>query len=254
MQLTLPVRDVLQATPRARIVRLDLGGRRFEYEPGQAVTVGLPGERRSPYSIAAAPHDAETDGCLELLVGAEGHSAEFQDRLRPGTMLDVHGPVGQFTFAPRGDERRFTFIAAGTGIAPLRSMLRSALQDARNEVTLLYSARTPQDFAYQDELQALSRTGRIELELSATRAHGHRGWTEGRGRIGREHAQRIVRRGGPVCFICGPTPFVAQTRRLLLDAGLPQDRVRVEQWLLPRPSPLPAVSAALTGAIVPSLA
>ena len=42
MQLTLPVRDVLQATPRARIVRLDLGGREFAYKPGQAVTVGLP--------------------------------------------------------------------------------------------------------------------------------------------------------------------------------------------------------------------
>jgi ferredoxin-NADP reductase len=188
MQLTLPVRDVLQATPRARIVRLDLGGRRFEYEPGQAVTVGLPGARRSPYSIAAAPHDAANEGCLELLVGADGHSAEFQDRLRPGTMLDVHGPVGQFTFAPPTDERRFTFIAAGTGIAPLRAMLRDALRDARNEVTLLYSARTPEEFAYQKELQALSRAGRIALQLSVTRAHGRRGWTEGRGRIGREHA------------------------------------------------------------------
>jgi ferredoxin-NADP reductase len=253
MQLTLPVRDVLQATPRARIVRLDLGGREFAYEPGQAVTVGLPGERRSPYSIAAAPHDALDDGCLELLIGTEGNSPEFQETLRPGTLLDVQGPVGQFTFESRTGDRRFTFIAGGTGIAPLRAMLRHALRDPRNEVSMVYSARTPDEFAYQEELQALSRTGRLDLQMSVTRHHGGRDWQAGRGRIGRDHVQQIVRHGRPVCFICGPTAFVAHTRRLLIDAGLPQDRVRVEQWLMPRPSPRPAVAAGLIS-VVPSMA
>ena len=253
MQLTLPVREVSQATPRARIVRLELGRERFEYHPGQAVMVGLPGQRRAPYSIAAAPHDAESDGCLELLVGTEGNSPEFQHALEPGVRLDVHGPVGQFTFAPRAGERRFAFIAAGTGIAPLRAMLRAALLDSGHDVTMVYSARMPDEFAYHDELLALARAGRITLHLSATRLHAVRGWKEGRGRIGREHVQQIVRQGAPLCFICGPTPFVAGTRRMLLDAGLPQDRVRVEQWLLPRPGPVPAAAAGLTR-VVPSLA
>lgn len=252
MQLTLPVREVLQATPRARIVRLDLGRRPFAYEPGQAVTVGLPGMRRFPYSIASAPHDAANDGCLELLIGAEGNTPEFQETLRPGTVLDVHGPVGQFTFEPRAGERRFTFIAGGTGIAPLRAMLRHAVRDSRNDVAMVYSARTPDEFAYHEELQALSKQGRIELQLSVTR-HAAWGWNNGRGRIGREHVQQIVRRDRTVCFICGPTGFVAQTRRLLIDAGLPADRVRVEQWLLPRPSPRPAVAHGLAS-VVPSLA
>ena len=93
---------------------------------------------------------------------------------------------------------------------------------------MVYSARTPDEFAYQDELQALARAGRIDLHLSVTRHHGGRGWPAGRGRIGRDHVQQIVRHGRPVCFICGPTAFVRHTRRLLIDAGLPQDRVRVE--------------------------
>jgi len=251
--LTLPIREVLQATPRARIVRLDLSGKRFAYEPGQAVTVGLPGMRRKPYSIAAAPHDAVSDGCLELLVGTEGNSQEFQQTLRPGAMLDVHGPIGQFTLAAGHDQRRFAFVAAGTGIAPLRAMLRHALRDSRNDATVVYSARTPQEFAYQDELQALARSGRIELHLSVTRHHSARGWNEGRGRISREHVQRIVRRGAPICFICGPTAFVGHTRRLLIDAGVSQDQVRIEDWLMPRPSPRPAVHAGLAS-VVPSLA
>ena len=59
-------------------------------------------------------------------------------------------------------ERPLLFIAGGTGIAPLRSMIRHALRDraCRAALELLYSARTPQDFAYLGELRALWRGGR----------------------------------------------------------------------------------------------
>ena len=251
--LRLPIREVLHATPRARIVRLDLGGIHFAYEPGQAVTVGLPGTRRSAYSLAGAPHDAMSDGCLELLVGTEGHSPEFQETLRPGVLLDVDGPIGKFTFRAAPDQRRFAFLAAGTGIAPLRAMLRHALRDWRTDATMFYTARTPNDFAYQDELRSLARSGHIELHLSVTRHHSGLGWDDGRGRFGREHVQRLVRQGTPVCFICGPTSFVNQTRRLLIDAGLSEDCVRTEDWLMPRPTPPPAPAPVLARA-VPSLA
>jgi ferredoxin-NADP reductase len=100
------------------------------------VTVGLPGERRTAYSIAAAPDDAVRESCLELLVGTEGHSQEFQQALRPGNALEVHGPIGTFTLTAGPTARRLAFIAAGTGIAPLRAMLRHALQDARNKATV----------------------------------------------------------------------------------------------------------------------
>ena len=58
------------ATPRARIVRLDLGGASFDYAPGQAVLVAATGfPNRRPYSVAATPEDARRDGWLELLIG-----------------------------------------------------------------------------------------------------------------------------------------------------------------------------------------
>ena len=248
----LAVRDVLQATPRARIVRLSLGGNRFPYEPGQAVSVGLPGSRRASYSIAGAPHDAVRDDCLELLVGTEGNSQEFQHALRPATALDVHGPIGTFTFTAGPDARRFAFIAAGTGIAPLRAMLRHALQDARNEAMVFYSARTPHEFAYRNELESLARSGRIDLQLSVT-GSGSAGWQQGRGRFGREHAQAIVKHGAPVCFVCGPTSFVHETRRLLIKTGVCPDQVRIEDWLMTTPC-LPAEVSAGRGAVLPSLA
>ena len=71
MLLTLPIREVVRATPRARIVQLDLDGRTFDYAAGQAVLVGAGNQRKRPYSIAGAPEDAIRSGYLELLVGVD---------------------------------------------------------------------------------------------------------------------------------------------------------------------------------------
>src|SRR5436309_975971 len=119
MLLTLPIREVLRATPRARIVRLDLDGHSFDYAAGQAVLIGTPDQpKRQPYSIAAAPEDARRDGWIELLVGVDeqGNPAAGLT-LNVGARLDVEGPRGTFTFPPIPEEHRFVFIAGGTGIA-----------------------------------------------------------------------------------------------------------------------------------------
>ena len=232
MLLTLPIRDVVPATPRARIVRLALGGRRFPYLPGQAVLVGAHGqERRRPYSIAAAPRDAERDDSLELLMGTDTDGSAGADlALEPGALVDVEGPVGRFTLPDDANEERFVFIAGGTGIAPLRAMLRHALEAPHREIGLLYSARTPDDFAYEEELRNLGRAGRIELRQTVTRDVAAEGWTGTRGRIGRENLAQLVHDPATLCFICGPPALVDDVPRLLEELGVPRERIRREEW------------------------
>ena len=234
--LTLPIRQVVPATPRARIVRVDLQGRRFDYRPGQAVMVGLPGARRRPYSLAGAPNDAQRDGCLELLIGTEHNTPEFQRGLVAGASVDVEGPIGSFTFDAGPGENHFAFIAGGTGIAAIRSMLRHALRIPRHTAQLLYFTRSRDEFAYGDEFRALASTGRVDLHRSITRGFGDHGWTEGRGRPTHEQLVRIVRGGAAVCFICGPSSFVLAARATLIEVGMPPERVRVEKWLIPSPA------------------
>src|SRR5262249_54593253 len=171
--LTLPIREIVDATPRARIVRLDLDGHAFEYAAGQAVIVGgHGGDERRPYSIAASPGDAKSDGVLELLVGGDSEG-------RAGTHITLarraaragEGPVGSFTFPDRPAEQDFVFIAGGTGIAPLRAMLRHVILGATGarHVGLLYSARTPDEFAYEAEFRALAARGALDLRQTITR-------------------------------------------------------------------------------------
>ncbi len=230
--MTLPIREVAAATSRASIVRLDLGGERFEYLPGQAVRVAThQHERRRPYSIAGAPEDADVDGCLELLVGVAGDgSAGPHLSLEVGTQVDVEGPLGRFTFPRDPVEERFVFIAGGTGIAPLRAMLRHAMHVPHRAIGLLYSARTPGDFAYEAELRAMARAGKIELRQTVTREFEGGEWDGRRGRIGRDDLAPLVHGPATLCFICGPPPLVDEIPRLLEELGIPRERIRLEEW------------------------
>jgi len=230
MLLTLPIREILPATPRAQIVRLDLGGRPFPYRAGQAVFVGTHGDpRREPYSLTGAPEESRSDDCLELLVRTDRAGARGPS-LAPGECLDVEGPVGQFTFPVEPAERRFIFIAGGTGIAPLRAMVRHALRTPHREIHVLYSARTGNEFAYENELRALARDGRLRLHQTITRCDVDDSWTGNRGRIGRRELQALVDDPATLCFICGPLAFVADTRGVLEELGLPRERIKIEEW------------------------
>lgn len=229
--LTLPIREVLPATPRARIARLDLDGNAFDYAPGQAVAIASHGgEKRRPYSIASAPEDARRDGWLELLigVGADGTPGPHLT-LQTGALVDLDGPLGSFVFPAAPAERRFVFIAGGTGIAPLRAMMRRALRLPHRNIGLFYSVRTPDEFAYEEELRRLARDGEIELRQTVTRAVDA-DWTGARGRLNRAALEELVHDPATLCFICGPPALVDEIPRILAEIGIPKERIKIEEW------------------------
>jgi NAD(P)H-flavin reductase len=229
--LTLPLREVIASTPRARIARLDLDDHRFEYAPGQAVSIANHGhDRRRPYSIASAPEDAQREGYFELLIGVDADgSAGPHLALDPGTLVDVEGPLGSFTFPPDPEERRFIFIAGGTGIAPLRAMLRHALVVPHRNIGLFYSARTPDEFAFERELRELADAGEIELRQTVTRATDS-DWSGPRGRLDRQALAELVHDPATLCFVCGPPALVDEMPKILAELGIPRARVKIEEW------------------------
>jgi ferredoxin-NADP reductase len=229
--LTLPIRAIFPAGPRARIVRLDLEGRPFPYRAGQAIRVASPGaDRRRPYSIAGSPEDAASDGCLDLLVGLnDAGQTGPRLQLEPGAFVEVEGPLGRFTFPDAPVEQRFLFVAGGTGIAPLRSMYRHCLAQGYTGVGVLYSARTPEELTYESELRDLAGRGRIDLRLTVTR-EAHEAWTDHRGRIDAELLAPLVNAPGTLCFICGPRALLDDVPTLLAGLGVGLEQIRREEW------------------------
>lgn len=220
-------------TPATRVVRLDLDGHAFDYQAGQAAMIGPADSSETvPYSIASAPEETARDGRIDFLIKmhADGRWGQDFDVPRRGSRLRVRGPAGRFIFPEKPEERRFLFIAGGTGIAPLRSMIRQALfRRQAGRMRLLYSARTPADFSYLRELRGMARRGCLELTLTATRECTPK-WRGGRGRITAAQIAPLVDDPATLCFICGPSAMVDEVPVILRDLGIARNRIRLEEW------------------------
>jgi NAD(P)H-flavin reductase len=235
--VTAPLLGITPVTPRSRLLQVDLHDVGFDFLSGQAVLIGSHDQaERRPYSIACSPERAAESGRLELLIALEagGDLGPHLASLKPGALIDVEGPMGTFTFPDEAPEPWLLFVGGGTGIAPLRSMIDHVLRvHPRRRVSVLYSARHPDEFAFIEELQAHERAGRLELHRTVTRDYGT-AWEGGRGRIGHGHFEAVLHRPAEtLCFVCGPRQMVTEATATLLELGVPAGVIRSETWRVP---------------------
>ncbi|MDB4996510.1 MAG: Flavodoxin reductase, partial [Myxococcaceae bacterium] len=129
----------------------------FAFQAGQWVSLVLPlseGEARRAYSIASPP-DA-TPGFEVAITKVEGGpGSTFLHELPVGETIRAIGPQGFFT-RPRGAGHPSLFVGTGTGVTPLRSMIRDALAAGeQSPMRLLFGVRHEADRLYREELEAL---------------------------------------------------------------------------------------------------
>ena len=235
--VTVPLLSVAAVTPRSRLVTLDLRNQPFDFRPGQAVLIGAPGTQRRPYSISSSPEMAAETQTLELLIAVEADGT-LGPHLRadaPGSPIELEGPLGTFLFPEELPTQRLLFVAGGTGIAPLRAMIDHVLRgEPGYRVSLLYSARNGDEFAFIEELRAHETGGRLELHQTVTRDDGAE-WAGKRGRIGRSHFESVVHDpADTLCFVCGPRAMVNESVSTLAGLGVPAEAIRTEAWAVPR--------------------
>jgi NAD(P)H-flavin reductase len=229
--LTVPLANVEKPSPRSCLLSIDLTGHPFQYVAGQAVLFGPHGAAvRRPFSIACSPERAAERRRLELLIAMEGGSEDLGWAVA-GALVDIEGPVGTFTFPSTIDQSRLLFVAGGTGIAPVRAMLDHALRVHSSEkISLLYSTRRSDEFAFLDEFRAYERAGRLELHQTVTREDSTE-WAGKRGRIGRSHFEAVLHEpASTICFICGPSALVSESAATLRELGVPDALIRTEGW------------------------
>jgi ferredoxin-NADP reductase len=218
------------ATPTARSIRIALDGAAFRYRAGQAASLATgAGDLPTPYSIASSPSETARDGTLEFLVKVDGSNrfGAMVERLLPGTALQVIGPAGSFTL-PEPAPAALLFVAGGTGIAPVRSMIRECIETGQeSRLALVYSARTPAEFAYLPELRELAEAGRLSLTLTLTGTAEE--WRHARGRTGPAHLSDLVM-PDTLAYICGPPAMVTDLPAALVSLGLPRTQIRTEDW------------------------
>jgi ferredoxin-NADP reductase len=150
-------------------------GERLAFTPGQFISCALPVGPDAPlvraYSLASSPEDSELEICVDLVAGGPGSTYLFG--LQPGSEIAFTGPFGSFALADPPPVP-LVFVGEGTGIAPIRPMVRRALARGGTEpITVLQGVRYDHELLYRDELEDLAaRHPRLDWEpvLLATEA------------------------------------------------------------------------------------
>jgi ferredoxin-NADP reductase len=209
------------------------------YMAGQHIDVRLVAEdgyeARRSYSIASAPGSTELELLIERLPDGEV-SPFIADELQPGDTLEIRGPIGgHFTWSP-SNPRPVVFIAGGSGIAPLMSMIRqrSVAPDPAAPALLLYSARNWLHMAFADELECLAaRDASFAFVATTTRMPARRIGDFAR-RLDSEMLgavlARLGRAGELACFVCGASDFVETAATALVNLGVPAESVKTERY------------------------
>lgn len=160
-------------------------GKSVDFVPGQWCNLLLPlpdGEVKRAYSIASAPDGTPRfEIAVTHVIGGRG--SEHLHAIPEGTIVRAIGPQGFFT-RPAADLSPGLFVATGTGLTPLRSMMKAALDAGSTApLWLLFGARHEEDILYRDELEAYTREHpnvRYSITLSQPKPswEGRRGYVQ----------------------------------------------------------------------------
>jgi 3-ketosteroid 9alpha-monooxygenase subunit B len=240
-----PVAEVVRETDEACSLVLDVPASlvsEFSYRPGQFVTVRVPsdlcGSVARCYSLSSSPVLGERPAITVKRTGGGYASNWICDRVRAGTVLDLLPPAGMFS--PRSLDGDFLLFAAGSGITPVMSILKSALCAGRGRVVLVYANRDERSVIFGGLLRGLVSefAGRLVV------VH----WLDSL--LGVPSAEALAALIRPFAalypsgeaFICGPDPYLALVREALGQVGVPGGRVHVERFLSLAENPFEAVA------------
>jgi len=202
---------------------------------GQHVDVRLTAEdgyqAQRSYSIGSAPEDDHLLLTVERLDDGEV-SPYLAGELRPGDDLELRGPIGGYFVWKESLGGPLLLIAGGSGIVPLRAMLRHREAVGSNvPVRLLYSSRSLEEVIYREELEhaAAEHDADVRFTLTRSRPEGWHGYDR---RIDRELLAEVAWpvADDPLVYICGPTGFVETAAGSLVDLGHDARRIRTERF------------------------
>jgi 3-ketosteroid 9alpha-monooxygenase subunit B len=225
----LRVADVIEETEDARSIVFEVPSElqeTFAYTPGQFLTVAVPSEQTGLaarcYSLSSAPHSGRHQITVKRTV--DGYASNWLvENLKPGDTLRVLPPSGIFT--PKDVDADFLLFAAGSGITPVMSIARTALEKGTGKVVLFYANENETSVIFAAQLRELAE----EYADRFTVVH----WLVSV--QGLPSQQKLATFASyftsSTAFVCGPTPFMKATTDALKELGFPRERRHQEKFV-----------------------
>ncbi|MGO8946616.1 MAG: 2Fe-2S iron-sulfur cluster-binding protein [Ktedonobacterales bacterium] len=204
------------------------------YLPGQFITLAFPGTNTVYYRSYSLCGDGRGDYPWEITVKRQNAgivSSYIYSHVRPNMLLQSSLPQGRFTLpATVSPDQLFVFVAAGSGITPIYSMLRALTRlprELRPRVLLHYAYHNKADAIYGPELAALDpeRSWLTQWHYVTTSGH-HMGVEQVLASMGSEAS-------GAEWYICGPAGLKRNLESALPSHGIPPSHIHTEVFSSP---------------------
>ncbi|MBB1154746.1 2Fe-2S iron-sulfur cluster-binding protein [Amycolatopsis dendrobii] len=228
---TVRVSEIRRETPQAVTIVLT-DGDSFDFRPGQFFTLiaDLDGRLvRRAYSASSRPGTKRLEVTVKRVANGR-FSTYLHDHLRVGDRLRVRGPSGSFRPDPRAD---LVLIAAGSGITPMMSVLRTRLaRPGRSRISLLYASRSSDETIFAAQLARLQQRHPRRLRITHVQSRPDADWAGERGRIDEDLLRRWLGDASPAAeyCVCGPAPVTAAARAVVGELGVPDGRFHEERY------------------------
>lgn len=213
----------------------------FAFQHGQNITLrkefdGV--EARRSYSICASPLEKELRVAVKKVDG--GLFSSFANTtIQPGDIIEVLPPTGKFnTSLHPGNKKNYLAFAAGSGITPVISIIKTTLQtETESTFTLVYGNRSRNSIIFFEELegiknQYLQRFNFINV-LSRERTEA----PINSGRIDREKLEQLSKliayQSMDDIFLCGPEEMIFTAKEFLESVGIEKKKIHFELFTTP---------------------
>ncbi len=219
-------------TPRNIHLRFQLPkGKEMHFKAGQFVQIFVPQPdkpRRTSYSIASSPqHPDYFELCVTHVEG--GKSSTFLHHLKVGDKVTAMGPLGKFT-QPEPLPRDVVYIATGSGIAPMRSMIYDEIhRKTSRKMYLLFGNRFDDDIIYQKDWEELAKqnpTFKVFFTLSRPSDQ----WKGSKGYVQEKIAEFVPDPKSKDFYICGLSKMINDVQDKLLSLGVPKEQIHYEKY------------------------
>ncbi len=211
------------------------------YESGQYITLELNinGEQvNRSYSFCSAPHENKWSIGVKKVDGGKA-STFLNDSVKAGDIITCLDPMGNFTLPKISTDVHYYFYAAGSGITPIFSMIKTLHRSLENpRVTLCYGNKSSETAMFLKELLALaSENENFKLSLLYSQSDEGKDALH-RGRLSFSKTLEFTRlypaqTPEKHAFICGPGDMITSVINGLKESGFSENEIHTEFFTAP---------------------
>ncbi len=211
----------------------------FRFTQGQNITIKTKlDEVRRSYSICTSPLDNELRVAVKKVTNGV-FSTFATEKLKKGDVLEVMAPTGTFfTEVKASNKKEYIFFAAGSGITPVISIIKTILFTEKNSnITLVYGNRNVSSIIFKEEIESLKDRylQRFSVYHILSRERTETDFNFGRIDVGKcNHLSKLIDFNAVNdFFICGPEQMIFTVKDFLIGWGIEPEKIHIELFTTP---------------------